>query len=104
MVAPSLEVIKWPKDAAFTVEGDRDITLAGMEFNLGVPGVAKNFKLELFTNGQWKQVSLLHYKDNDPVIHTGNELGGMSASKLRITNISGAEQQVYFKMFKFIKR
>ncbi len=103
-VAPSLEVIKWPKDAAFTIEGDRDITLAGMEFNLGVPGVAKNFKLELFTNGQWKQVSLLHYKDNDPVIHTGNELGGMSASTLRITNISGAEQQVYFKMFKFIKR
>lgn len=102
-VAPSLEVIKWPKDAAFTIEGDRDITLAGMEFNLGVPGVAKNFKLELFTNGQWKQVSLLHYKDNDPVIHTGNELGGMTASKLRITNISGAEQQVYFKMFKFMK-
>lgn len=103
-VAPSLEVIKWPAGAAFTIEGDRDIDFAGMEFNLGIPGVAKNFKLELFTNGAWKEVSLLHYKDNDPVIHTGNELGGMSASKLRITNVSGAEQQVYFKNFKFIKR
>ena len=103
-VAPSLEVIKWPKDAQFTIEGDRDITFAGMEFNLGVPGVAKNFKLELFVNGQWKQVSLLHYQANDPVIHTGNELGGMRASKLRITNVSGAEQQVYFKNFKVMKQ
>lgn len=103
-VAPSLEVIKWPAGAAFTIEGDRAITFAGMEFNLGVPGVAKNFKLELFTNGAWKEVSLLHYAEGDPVIHTGNELGGMQATKLRITNVSGAEQQVYFKNFKFIKR
>jgi len=103
-VSPSLEVIKWPKNAAFTIEGDRDITFAGMEFNLGKADVAKCFKLELFTKGAWKEVSLLHYKADDPVIHTGNELGGMQASKLRITNISGTEQQVYFKNFKFIKR
>ena len=75
-----------------------------MEFNLGVPGVAKNFKLELYDNGVWKEVSLLHYRDNDPVIHTGNELGGMQASKLRITNVSGADQEVYFKNFKFVKQ
>ena len=75
-----------------------------MDFNFGVPGVAKNFKLELLVNGAWREVSLLHYSDGDPVIHTGNELGGMTASALRITNISGVEQQVYFKNFKFIKR
>lgn len=103
-VTPSLEVIKWAAGASFTIEGDREIAFAGMDFNMGIPGVAKNFKLELFTNGAWKEVSLLHYKENDPVIHTGNELGGMSASKLRITNVSNAEQQVYFKSFKFIKR
>lgn len=104
-VAPSLEVIKWDKNAAFTIESDQAITFAGMEFNLGIPDVAKNFKLELLQpNGTWKQVSLLHYKADDPVIHTGNELGGMQASKLRITNISGKELQVYFKNFKFIKR
>lgn len=103
-VAPSLEVIKWAKDASFTIESDRNVTFAGMEFNFGVPGVAKNFKLELYNNGTWKEVSLLHYRDNDPVIHTGNELGGMQASKLRITNVSGADLEVYFKNFKFIKQ
>ena len=103
-VAPSLEVIKWAKGASFTIESDRNVTFAGMEFNLGVPGVAKNFKLELYDNGVWKEVSLLHYRDNDPVIHTGNELGGMQASKLRVTNVSGADQEVYFKNFKFVKQ
>ncbi len=103
-VSPSLEVVKWPKDAAFTIEGDREITFAGMDFNFGIPQIAKNFKLELFTGGQWKEVSLLHYKENDPVIHTGNELGGMKASQLRITNVSGKDLQVYFKSFNFVKQ
>ena len=55
-------------------------------------------------DGAWREVGLLHYSDTDPVIHTGNELGGMTATKLRITNISGAEQQVFFKNFRFIRR
>ncbi len=103
-VAPSNEVINWQKDGALLIEADRDITFAGMDFNLGVEGVAKNFKLELYTNGEWKTVSLLHYADNDPVIHTGNELGGMSASKLRLTNVSGHEMKVYFRSFNFVKQ
>lgn len=103
-VAPSLEVIKWDKDATFTIEADQNITFAGMDFNFGITNVAKNFKLELYRDGKWIEVSLLHYKNDDPVIHTGNELGGMQASKLRLTNISGNEQQVYFRSFKFTKR
>ena len=103
-VASALEVINWQAGGEFIIEGDRAITFQGMDFNFGVNGVAKNFKLELLVNGNWREVSLLHYADNDPVIHTGNELGGMTASALRITNISGTEQQVYFKNFKFVKR
>lgn len=103
-VAPSNEVINWQKDGSLLIEADRDITFAGMDFNLGVEGVAKDFKLELYVDGQWKAVSLLHYQDNDPVIHTGNELGGMSASKLRLTNVSGHEMKVYFRSFKFVKQ
>ena len=103
-VASALEVINWQAGGEFIVESDRPITFQGMDFNFGVNGVAKNFKLEMLVDGNWREVSLLHYADNDPVIHTGNELGGMTASALRITNISGSEQQVYFKNFKFIKR
>ena len=103
-VASALEVINWQDGGEFIVESDRPITFQGMDFNFGINGVAKNFKLELKVGDNWREVSLLHYSENDPVIHTGNELGGMTASALRITNISGAEQQVYFKNFKFVKR
>ncbi len=103
-VSPALEVINWQNGGSLLLECDRDITFAGMDFNLGVPDVAKHFKLELFSGGQWKTVSLLHYSADDPVIHTGNELGGMTASKLRLTNVSGSEQKVYFKHFKFVKQ
>ncbi len=104
IVASALEVINWQAGGEFVVESDRPITFQGMDFNFGINGVAKNFKLELLVDGNWREVSLLHYADNDPVIHTGNELGGMTANALRITNISGSEQQVYFKNFKFVKR
>ena len=103
-VASALEVINWQDGGEFIVESDRPITFQGMDFNFGINGVAKNFKLELKVGDNWREVSLLHYSENDPVIHTGNELGGMTASALRITNISGSEQQVYFKNFKFVKR
>jgi hyaluronoglucosaminidase len=86
------------------IESETPITFQGMDFNLGVNNVAKHFRLELFVNGAWREVGLLHYGDTDPVIHTGNELGGMTATKLRITNKSGEEQKVYFKSFTFIRR
>lgn len=103
-VTPALEVINWQVGGEMVIEGDRPITFAGMDFNLGVPGAAKHFTLECLVNGNWVKVPLLHYSDNDPVIHTGNELGGMTATKLRLTNTSGAEQKVYFRHFKFVKQ
>ncbi|MBQ5616679.1 MAG: beta-N-acetylglucosaminidase domain-containing protein [Bacteroidaceae bacterium] len=103
-IASALEVINWQADGELMIESETPITFQGMDFNFGVNGVAKHFRLELFVNGAWKEVGLLHYRDDDPVIHTGNELGGMTATKLRITNKSGEEQKVYFKSFTFIKR
>ena len=103
-IASALEVINWQAGGELVLESETPVTFQGMDFNFGVNGVAKYFSLELFVNGAWKEVSLLHYSDNDPVIHTGNELGGMTATKLRITNKSGEEQKVYFKSFSFVKR
>ena len=103
-IASALEVINWQAGGELMLESETPVTFQGMDFNFGVNGVAKHFKLELFVNGAWKEVSLLHYSDNDPVIHTGNELGGMTATKLRITNKSGEEQKVYFRSFSFVKR
>ena len=103
-IASALEVINWQADGELMIESETPITFQGMDFNFGVNGVAKHFRLELFVNGAWKEVGLLHYRDDDPVIHTGNELGGMTATKLRITSKSGEEQKVYFKSFTFIRR
>ena len=103
-IASALEVINWQAGGELMLESETPVTFQGMDFNFGVNGVAKHFKLELFVNGAWKEVSLLHYSDNDPVIHTGNELGGMTATKLRITNKSGEEQKVYFRSFSFVRR
>lgn len=100
-VNPSNEVIKWPAGAALTIESEREFVLQGMEFNFGVNGAAKNFKLEVFDGKEWKEVSILHYKDNDPVIHTGNELSGMKATRLRVVNKTDKEQEVYFRSFRF---
>ena len=103
-ISPALEVIQWPKDGSLTLEADRDFTIVGMDFNFGVPGAAKDFKLELYSNGQWREVSIMHYAENDPVIHTGGEISASPASRLRVTNISGSDRQVYFKHFKFVKQ
>ena len=103
-ITPALEVINWQAGGELMIESETPVTFQGMDFNFGVNNVAKHFSLELFVNGAWREVSLLHYSDNDPVIHTGNELGGMTATKLRITNKSGEEQKVYFKSFSFVKR
>ena len=103
-IASALEVINWQAGGELLLESETSVTFQGMDFNFGVNGVAKHFRLELFVNGAWREVALMHYNDNDPVIHTGNELGGMTATKLRITNISGEEQKVFFKNFRFIRR
>lgn len=103
-ITPALEVINWQAGGELLLESEKPVTFQGMDFNFGVNNVAKHFTLELFVDGAWKEVSLLHYNETDPVIHTGNELGGMTATKLRITNKSGEEQKVYFKNFRFIRR
>ncbi|MGN1353725.1 MAG: beta-N-acetylglucosaminidase domain-containing protein [Alloprevotella sp.] len=104
-IRPLLEVVNWPDGGSITLEADREFTLQGMDFNLGVKDVARHFTLEVRRpGGEWQRVSLLHYSADDPVIHTGNELGGMTGTAIRLTNTSGAEQQVYFKSFKFVKQ
>ena len=76
-----------------------------MDFNLGVNEIAGKFRLDcLLEDGTWKTVSILHYKPTDPVIHTGNELSGLTVKAFRLTNISGADVECYFRHFKFNKQ
>ena len=103
-ITPSNEVINWQAGSELVLETETTITFQGLDFNFGVNNVAQHFCFEILVNGVWKEIALMHYRDTDPVIHTGNELGGQTATKLRITNKSGVEQQVYFKNFRLIRR
>ena len=103
-ITPSNEVINWQAGGELVLETETTITFQGLDFNFGVNNVAQHFRFEILVNGVWKEIALMHYRDTDPVIHTGNELGGQTATKLRITNKSGVEQQVYFKNFRLIRR
>lgn len=104
IISPSNEVITWPVDSHILIEMEQPVNLQGLEFNFGVADQAKNFRLEVMVDGQWKNVSLLHYKEGEQVVHTGNELAGMNAQKIRLTNSSGKELKVYFRKFHFTKQ
>lgn len=100
-----LEVVAWAPGAEFVINSDRAVSMQGMDFNFGVKGVAEKFTLELQgEDGNWRKVSLLHYSADDTVIHTGGELSGMKAQKIRITNTSGEEVKAYFKGFRFSRQ
>ncbi|MGN0086509.1 MAG: beta-N-acetylglucosaminidase domain-containing protein [Alloprevotella sp.] len=104
-VERSLEVVTWPADSYLEIKMDRTITLQGLDFDFGTPDTAGDFKLEILRpDGTWTEVGLLHYNAGETVVHTGNELGGMDANAIRLTNKSGKELQRYFKSFRFSKR
>lgn len=104
IIAPSNEVIRWQKGGSLLIESERTIELSGLSANLGVPDVAKHFKLEIFTGSTWKEVKLMYYRPTDTTIYAEDSIEGLKASKLRITNVSGNDLQVYFKSFKFSKQ
>lgn len=103
-VRPALEVVKWPAGASLTIECLNTVTLQGLDFNFERCGIASKLTLEVRHGATWQPVSLLHYKADDPVVHTGGELGGMQADALRLTNTSGEELEIKLNRFAFTTR
>lgn len=101
-INPSNEVVKWAPDAQITVSFERAATLQGLDFNFGVPAIAPKFRLQVKTDdGTWRDISLTHYKADDPVVHTGSELSGIVATAFRLTNIAGEELKCPFRHFRW---
>ena len=103
-ITPALEVINWQNGGELLLESEAPITFQWLNFNLGVNGAAQHFRLEVFVDGEWREIGLQHHGEGDPTIHTDSELSGMTATKIRITNKSGKEQMVYFKGLRLVRK
>lgn len=100
-IRPVLEVVTWEKGTSFTVKGDKLRTLRGLSFDFGQPGIENLFKLEVGDGQSWKPIKLLQYNNKSNTINTGNEINGVRADRIRLTNISGKTLQLYFRQFNF---
>ena len=100
-VAPSNEVINWQKDGFIEIATEHAVTLNGMDFNFDVENIAGKFKLEVMVDGSWRPISLSMNQHRKTVVNTGGEIDGLKATKLRLTNVSGEDLQVYFRSFRF---
>lgn len=100
-VSPSNEVINWPADGSLTLTLDHEVNLARLTADLGADEVPARFRLEVFTGGTWRQVPLAYAKSGSTVLRAGRELENLRARALRLTNVSGERQQVYFRQFAF---
>ena len=99
-VSPSNEVIIWQAGGSVTVTMDYARVLQRLVLNLGAEGAEKNFKLEVSADGlDWVAVPLVKARYKNQLQAEG--LAGRKVLKLRLCNVSGAEQKVYFKQFEF---
>lgn len=97
-VSPSNEVIKWPAGAMLQIAVDQPIRFEALTMDLGTPGVASQFTLEVSRDGQeWQVVSLSQAADKTEI--TASIPTDTSLKYVRLTNKSDQEIQVYFKKF-----
>ena len=101
-VSPSNEVIIWQAGGEVTVAMDYVRTLESLLVDLGTQGAEKNFLLEISADGvNWKTVDLRPVPGRTLL---SAEVSGMKVLKIRFTNVSGSEQKVYFKQFRFVEQ
>lgn len=97
-VSPSNEVIKWPTEAMLQIVVDQPIRFEALTMDLGTPGVASQFTLEVSRDGQeWQVVSLSQAAEKTEI--TASIPTDTSLKYVRLTNKSDQEIQVYFKKF-----
>lgn len=97
-VSPSNEVIKWPAGAMLQIAVDQPVHFEALTMDLGTPGVAPQFTLEVSRDGQeWQVVPLSQAAEKTEI--TASIPTDTSLKYVRLTHKSGQETQVYFKKF-----
>lgn len=99
-IAASNEVINWQAGGMLTLSMDYARQLSSLFIDLGSTEVANSaIRLEVTTDGKnWQAVDLTPRGYQSQLKAS---LEGLSILKMRLVNVSGAEQKVYFRMFRF---
>lgn len=102
-ISPSNEVIDWQAAGSLILSMDYARSLASLFIDLGsTEDINSSFKLEITPDGkQWKPVEL---QPTGRKSQLKADVAGMSILKMRLTNVSGADRKVYFKMFRFTEK
>lgn len=98
-VSPLNEVINWPARGEICISMDYARPISSVEIDLGVSGAESLFRLETSNDGtNWHPATLAPAKGKSLLKAT--DIDG-KVTKLRLINVSGSEQQVYLKRFRF---
>lgn len=102
-ISPSNEVIDWQAAGSLTLSMDYARRLASLFIDLGsTEDINSSFKLEITPDGkQWQTVEL---KPTGRRSQLKADVAGKSILKIRLSNVSGADKKVYFKMFRFTEK
>ena len=98
-MSPSNEIVNWQNGGSITLTADQNVIIGAFAFDLGNASLAAAMRLELFTNGKWRPVSLRPSAQGSSLICADPSIGALKASKLRLTNVSGKALAVGFKRF-----
>lgn len=97
-VSPSNEVIKWPAGAMLQITVDQPVRFEALTMDLGTPGIAPKFTLEVSRDGQeWKTITLSQAAEKTEI--TAILPTDTSLKYVRLIHKSGQETQVYFRKF-----
>ena len=96
-VSPSNEVIRWQAGGEALLTMDQLRTLKNLTVDLGTADAPKFIRLEVTADGHDWEVTALQPANGKTRFKVDVE--GRSVLKIRLTNVSGQEQKVYFKQF-----
>lgn len=100
-VAEVLETVLWQEGGMFTFTLDYPRALRSLSIDLKSKDMALLFKVETSMDGvQWEEVVLIPEKNNTRFY---GSLENRKMRYIRLTNVSGKQQETYFKRFRIIE-
>lgn len=96
-VSPSNEVIRWQAGGEALLTMDQLRTLKSLVVDFGTADAPKLIRLEVTADGQnWEEIAL---QPTNVKTRFKVNVEGRNVLKIRLTNVTGQEQKVYFKQF-----